>query len=128
MLTEQPTGHLVFVYGLLKRGLALSHLMEGQEFLGEAHTAPGFRLHALDGGAFPGLTGPAEGGVAVAGELWRVGADCLAALDAAEGVAEGVYERRRLPLAPPHENLVAEAYFYRGPLDGCPDVGDCWTG
>jgi gamma-glutamylcyclotransferase (GGCT)/AIG2-like uncharacterized protein YtfP len=119
---------LVFVYGLLKRGLALSHLMEGQEFLGDARTGPGYRLHALDGGAFPGLTGPAEGGAAVAGELWKVSADCLAALDLAEGVADGVYERRAVPLAPPHEEVVAEAYFYLGPLDGCPDAGDCWPG
>ena len=53
------------------RGLALHANLAGSEFLGEHRTAPMYRLYSIDD-RHPGMFEVAEGGVSVAGELYRV--------------------------------------------------------
>ena len=61
----------LLVNGTLMRGLGLHANLEGAEFLGEARTAPVYRLYSIDD-RHPGMFEVAEGGVSVAGELYRV--------------------------------------------------------
>lgn len=113
----------IFVYGSLKRGFALHFLLEDQVFLGPARTATPCRLFDL--GSYPGLLEDVQG-YPVTGELYEVTASCLAALDEAEGTAEGAYERRGIKLEAPHDLQPAEAYFYLRSLSGCREIGATW--
>ncbi len=61
----------LFVNGTLMRGLALNGNLDGAEFLGEFVTAPCYRLYTIDD-IHPGMFEVAEGGVAVAGEMYRM--------------------------------------------------------
>jgi gamma-glutamylcyclotransferase (GGCT)/AIG2-like uncharacterized protein YtfP len=61
----------LFVNGTLMRGLALHANLAGAEFLGEAWTAPVYRLYSIDD-RHPGMFEVSEGGVSVAGELYQV--------------------------------------------------------
>jgi gamma-glutamylcyclotransferase (GGCT)/AIG2-like uncharacterized protein YtfP len=61
----------LFVNGTLMRGLALHANLDGAEFLGEARTAPAYRLYSIDD-RHPGMFEVPAGGVSVAGELYRV--------------------------------------------------------
>jgi nicotinamidase-related amidase/gamma-glutamylcyclotransferase (GGCT)/AIG2-like uncharacterized protein YtfP len=61
----------LFVNGTLMRGLALHGNLEGAEFLGEARTAPVYRLYSI-ADRHPGMFEVAEGGIAVAGEVYLV--------------------------------------------------------
>jgi gamma-glutamylcyclotransferase (GGCT)/AIG2-like uncharacterized protein YtfP len=61
----------LFVNGTLMRGLALHGNLAGAEFLGAARTAPIYRLYSIDD-RHPGMFEVAEGGVAVAGEIYLV--------------------------------------------------------
>jgi gamma-glutamylcyclotransferase (GGCT)/AIG2-like uncharacterized protein YtfP len=61
----------LFVNGTLMRGLALHKNLAGAEFLGEARTAPIYRLYSI-GDRHPGMFEVPRGGVSVAGELYRV--------------------------------------------------------
>ena len=61
----------LFVNGTLMRGLALHDNLAGAQFVGEARTAPIYRLYSIDD-RHPGMFEVAEGGVAVAGEVYRV--------------------------------------------------------
>jgi gamma-glutamylcyclotransferase (GGCT)/AIG2-like uncharacterized protein YtfP len=82
----------LFVNGTLMRGLALHANLDGAAFLGEVETAPIYRLYSIDD-VHPGMFEVASGGVAVAGELYRVPQDVLRRVEAGE---------------PPH--------LYRGPV------------
>jgi gamma-glutamylcyclotransferase (GGCT)/AIG2-like uncharacterized protein YtfP len=62
---------VLFVNGTLMRGLALHENLAGADFLGEASTAPCYRLHSI-GDHHPGMYEVQEGGVAIAGELYEV--------------------------------------------------------
>jgi gamma-glutamylcyclotransferase (GGCT)/AIG2-like uncharacterized protein YtfP len=70
-VTERDGAFLLFVNGTLMRGLGLHGNLKGAEFLEEAVTAPVYRLHSI-GGAHPGMFEVAEGGVPIAGELYRI--------------------------------------------------------
>lgn len=61
----------LFVNGTLMRGLALHGNLAGAEFLGEARTAPSYRLYSIDD-RHPGMFEVAKGGVSVEGEIYRV--------------------------------------------------------
>ncbi|MDH3452156.1 MAG: gamma-glutamylcyclotransferase [Gammaproteobacteria bacterium] len=61
----------LFVNGTLMRGLALHANLEGAEFLGEARTVPRYRVYSIDD-VHPGMFEVEEGGVAVAGEVYRM--------------------------------------------------------
>jgi gamma-glutamylcyclotransferase (GGCT)/AIG2-like uncharacterized protein YtfP len=62
---------LLFVNGTLMRGLALHRNLDGAEFLEATETAPVYRVYSI-GDVHPGMFETEEGGVAVAGELYRV--------------------------------------------------------
>lgn len=117
-----PTRSLVFVYGTLKRGQVRHFALAGQRFAGEARTRPLYRMVNL--GSYPAIV---EGGAsAIAGELWEVDAACLALLDEIESVAEAYYRRGPVSLAPPHDDLFVQAYFFDADVSDLPDHGDVW--
>jgi hypothetical protein len=73
------------VNGTLMRGLELNPNMvaASAEFVREAKTAPAYRLWSI-GDRHPGMVRVAEGGVAVALEIWEVGAEGLVSILTAE--------------------------------------------
>ena len=114
----------IFVYGTLKRGCCNHHFLAGQNFIGEARTAPGFRLFDL--GGHPGMVVRPDDTEGVAGEIWEVDEDCLARIDALEGIAEAWYRREPVPLLPPFANRGIEAYSYPHDVTGRREVGSVW--
>jgi gamma-glutamylcyclotransferase (GGCT)/AIG2-like uncharacterized protein YtfP len=66
-----PMAIELFVNGTLMRGLALHGNLAGAQFLGAARTVPAYRLYSIDD-RHPGMFEVAEGGVAVAGEVYLV--------------------------------------------------------
>ena len=115
----------LFVYGTLKRGCKNHHLLAGQTYVGEARTAPGYRLHDL--GDFPGMVPDAADSGGVTGEVWSVTAAALARLDAFEGVPEGLYRRDRVALIGPFNDTEAHTYLYAGDVSGHPALGPTWV-
>jgi gamma-glutamylcyclotransferase (GGCT)/AIG2-like uncharacterized protein YtfP len=59
----------LFVNGTLMRGFALARNLAGARFLGEALTAPLYRLYSI-GDRHPGMFEVPAGGVSVAGEVY----------------------------------------------------------
>jgi gamma-glutamylcyclotransferase (GGCT)/AIG2-like uncharacterized protein YtfP len=116
----------VFVYGSLKRGCSNHAFLQGQTFLGNACTVPGFRLFDL--GDYPGMVAWPEDKAGVQGELWSVDPACLSRLDQLEGTAEGLYRRAPIALLAPFAGQTAETYFYLPPIDGRRDAGSVWIG
>jgi gamma-glutamylcyclotransferase (GGCT)/AIG2-like uncharacterized protein YtfP len=82
----------LFVNGTLMRGLALHHNLDGAEFIGAVRTAPIYRLYSIDD-VHPGMFEVETGGVAVAGEIYRMSDEVWERVEAGE---------------PPH--------LYRGPV------------
>ena len=74
---------ILFVNGTLMRGLALHDNLAGATFLGEASTAPSYRVHSI-GDRHPGMYEVASGGVSVAGELYDVPDDVWHRVEAGE--------------------------------------------
>jgi gamma-glutamylaminecyclotransferase len=116
---------LIFVYGTLKRGCRNHAYLGGQGFVGEARTAPGFRLFDL--GEYPGMVPHPDDRDGVIGEVWSVDAAALARLDVLEGTAENLYERKAIPLLPPFAAREVETYLYLGGIEGRPAVGPVWS-
>ena len=114
---------LIFVYGSLKRGHGLHHLLEGQVFRGSATTYPRYRIFDL--GSYPGLVDWPEG-LAVQGEVYEVDTECLKRLDEAEGVDEGLYARRVIKLQPPFDGVETSAWFWLNKVAGLRDCGASW--
>ena len=115
----------VFVYGTLKRGGRNHHFLAGQQFLGEARTAPGYTLYSL--GDYPGMVRSADAKNDVIGEVWAVDAACLEKLDELEGVAEGLYERAPVKLAAPFAAQSVATYLYLRSLEGRQSIGSVWN-
>jgi gamma-glutamylaminecyclotransferase len=115
---------LVFVYGTLKRGLSNHRFMKGQRFLGEARTAPSYRL--VDCGGFPGMVGVENDGASIRGEVWEVDEACRAQLDVLEDVEMGLYALEPVELLAPFDSDGVKTYVYRWPVDGKADAGDEW--
>ncbi len=118
----------MFVYGTLKRGHCLHHVLADQEFLGQAKTKPEYVLVTL--GDFPGLVMPSAfseevAGQAIAGELYRVDNRCLVELDRVECVGEGMYQRCPVSLLKPSD-VVAETYIYLPAVDKAMICGPSW--
>lgn len=65
------------------RGLALHANLDGAEFLGQAQTAPRYRLYSI-ADVHPGMFEVAQGGVSVAGEIYRVSDEVWTRLEAGE--------------------------------------------
>lgn len=114
----------VFVYGTLKRGGGNHSYLAGQQFLGAARTPPGFTLYSL--GDYPGMVRAPADTAGVAGELWAVDVGCLLRLDELEGVAEKLYKRVAIRLAPPFGDEPAETYLYLHDLTGRLQIGSDW--
>jgi gamma-glutamylcyclotransferase (GGCT)/AIG2-like uncharacterized protein YtfP len=114
---------LIFVYGSLKRGYALHHLLATQQSQGNAVTRPLYRLFDL--GSWPGLIEWPDG-LAIRGEVYQVDAECLQRLDEAEGVAEAQYARRPILLQPPFDRDEVHAWFWLRSVNGLPDCGEQW--
>jgi gamma-glutamylcyclotransferase (GGCT)/AIG2-like uncharacterized protein YtfP len=111
----EPESTRVFVYGTLLRGEGNHRLLARARLLREARTEATFELRDL--GAFPGLV---RGGAhAVAGEVYEVDADTLAALDRLEGHPR-FYRRTLIALA---DGERVEAYLLAPEqVDGCPVI------
>jgi len=73
----------LFVNGTLMRGLPLHANLDGAEFLGEARTAPRYRIYSI-GDVHPGMFEVAEGGISVPGEMYRLPDDVWARVEAGE--------------------------------------------
>ena len=115
--------HLLFVYGTLKRGCKNHRQLADQRFVGEACTAPGYRLYDL--GDYPGLVTDTTATDGVSGEIWEVDAAALIKLDEFEGVAEGLYRRIEVKLRAPIEQAATFTYLYaRDP--GRLRIGPTW--
>jgi gamma-glutamylcyclotransferase (GGCT)/AIG2-like uncharacterized protein YtfP len=95
----------VFVYGTLRAGERNHRLLEGAAFVGEARTAPCFRM--VDLGSFPGIV--ADGSTPIEGEVYDVDDTMLARLDRLEGHPD-FYTRTRIALEDSSEAL---AYLLR---------------
>ena len=114
---------LIFVYGSLKRGYALHHLLNSQTLCGSAVTKPLYRLFDL--GTYPGIV-EWPNGLSVQGEVYKVDDECLRRLDEAEGVAEGCYARRPIQLEPPFDHFFIHAWFWLRSVRGLKDCGPAW--
>jgi gamma-glutamylcyclotransferase (GGCT)/AIG2-like uncharacterized protein YtfP len=73
----------LFVNGTLMRGLALHANLDGATFLGEAHTAPLYRLYSIND-IHPGMFEVESGGVSVAGEIYEMDEAIWARVEAGE--------------------------------------------
>ncbi len=73
----------LFVNGTLMRGLALNKNLDGSEFMGEFTTEPLYRLYSIDD-VHPGMYEVATGGVAVAGEMYRMSDEIWQRVEAGE--------------------------------------------
>ncbi len=114
----------IFVYGTLKRGCSNHRHLAGQQFVGLARTAPGFRLYDL--GGYPGIVANPDDRDGVMGEIWAVDDDALQRLDRFEGVHEGLYRRETLPLLAPFNDPSITAYVRALGVDGRRELGSSW--
>jgi gamma-glutamylcyclotransferase (GGCT)/AIG2-like uncharacterized protein YtfP len=73
----------LFVNGTLMRGLALHANLDGAEFLGEARTAPRYRVYSIDD-VHPGMFEVESGGISVPGEIYRLPDEVWARVEAGE--------------------------------------------
>ncbi|WP_221030352.1 gamma-glutamylcyclotransferase family protein [Actomonas aquatica] len=108
--TTAPTRHRVFVYGTLKQGGSNHAFLEGQTYLGDARTVPGYKLYLV--ADYPGMVRDPSDQRGVTGELWEVDTPTLAELDRLEGIDEKLYRRDPIPLLPPHDTTPVETYIY----------------
>lgn len=113
----------VFVYGSLKRGYALHHLLETSAFRGPGTTAPLYRIYDL--GSYPGLIEVPEG-LPIHGEVYEVSEETLSILDEAEGVSEGLYARRPIRLQGSDDQPETHAWFWLKSVSGCSECGHRW--
>jgi len=73
----------LFVNGTLMRGLALNKNLDGSEFMGAFTTEPLYRLYSIND-VHPGMYEVATGGVAVAGEMYRMSDEIWERVEAGE--------------------------------------------
>ncbi len=97
----------LFVYGTLKRGYHNNDLLGDSQLLGDYETLPRWGLVSL--GSFPGMV---AGNKAVKGEVYLVDDETLAAVDLLEGVAHGLYQRRKIWIKSPVTLVKREVYAY----------------
>ena len=74
---------VLFVNGTLMRGLALHGNLAGATFLGEARTAPRYRLYSI-GDVHPGMFAVESGGISVPGEIYEMSDETWARVEAGE--------------------------------------------
>ncbi|MFN0072815.1 MAG: gamma-glutamylcyclotransferase, partial [Chloroflexota bacterium] len=73
----------LFVNGTLMRGLALHANLDGAEFLGEAQTAPCYRIYSIND-LHPGMFMVESGGISVPGEIYCLPDEVWARVEAGE--------------------------------------------
>ena len=122
--SRSQTSYL-FVYGTLKRGFCRADWMCGQRFVGEARTAPMYRM--FDCGSYPGLVESPGDGVSIEGEVWEVDGECLARLDEVEGVELNLYARQQIEMQTPFDQDAVETYIFQRSVVGMVDCGVAWT-
>ena len=115
----------IFVYGTLKRGLSNHGWMSGQEFIGEAATAPLYRM--VDCGGYPGMFPVTLDGCSIRGEVWSVNESGRIKLDELEDVTQGLYALEPAALLPPFDTGEVFTYCYRRPVTGLRAVGEEWS-
>tara|TARA_B100001094_G_C18150787_1_gene783560 strand:- start:871 stop:1236 length:366 start_codon:yes stop_codon:yes gene_type:complete len=103
----QKNLHIVFVYGTLKKGYSNQGYLAGQEYLGEYETNPRWGL--IDLGPFPAMV---CGALAVKGEAYSISDSVLEDLDILEGVAQGMYHRRRIQITNSGNQSKINAWVY----------------
>jgi gamma-glutamylcyclotransferase (GGCT)/AIG2-like uncharacterized protein YtfP len=83
----------LFVNGTLMRGLELHPNLDGATFLGEARTAPSYRIYSI-GDRHPGMFKVESGGISVPGELYMLPDEVWARVEAGEppGLYKGPVE------------------------------------
>jgi len=111
------SSEIVFVYGTLRRGGSNSFRMDGAEFVSAGKVAG--RLYSISW--YPGLVLD-RGPESVEGDVYRVGASQLAALDEFEGISaneiEGAeYRRVRTEVTTGDGVVVAWSYEWKGPVE-----------
>lgn len=88
---------LLFVYGTLKQGFFNHHVNRGARLPGEFVTRQRFPLYLIGSRYLPWMVNAPGEGEHVVGQLYRVSADMLGAMDALERVGQpGWYERVRI--------------------------------
>jgi gamma-glutamylaminecyclotransferase len=117
---------LIFVYGTLKRGQANNYILAAQEYFGTAKTKAGYALYHLEG--YPGMVADPDATEGIAGEVWSVDAKCLRHLDKLEGLEEGLYERKNVPLEAPFDDRKIQAYLYLRDVTGRTRAPFDWEG
>ncbi|MCA9082400.1 MAG: gamma-glutamylcyclotransferase [Planctomycetaceae bacterium] len=115
---------LLFVYGSLKRGFNLHHLLAGAEFVQDALTLPRYRL--FDCGEYPALVPSPDHGYSIAGEVYRVTLEQLRILDEAEGVEEGLYTRSQVQLLGRLSERYVHGYEYLKSIHGLKECRGRW--
>lgn len=74
-MTETPGLTTVFICGSALRGQPDNQNLQDARFLGEARTAPIYRLHTVENGWHPGIYQVETGGIAIPGELYGMTPD-----------------------------------------------------
>lgn len=107
-IKEKNLSHVVFVYGTLKKGCDLNHIMNTSTYLGKAVTKDKYKLHNING--LPML----ERGVKddyIEGEVYIVNDENLKTLDKLEGVPN-FYQRESIyVMLGDVDHLYAYVYF-----------------
>jgi gamma-glutamylcyclotransferase (GGCT)/AIG2-like uncharacterized protein YtfP len=114
----------IFVYGTLKRGGRYAHFLKGQAFVGEAQTAPVYRM--VDAGSYPGMHAAKKNGTSIQGEVWEVDEDSRARLDELEDVSGGEYELVKVKLLAPFDAQEVFTYLFLRADETMPDAGTNW--
>jgi gamma-glutamylcyclotransferase (GGCT)/AIG2-like uncharacterized protein YtfP len=82
-MTDQGGTFVLFVNGTLMRGQPLHMNLEDAKFLGEARTAPRYRLYSI-ADRHPGMFEAPDSGISVHGELYEVSAQVWRRIAAGE--------------------------------------------
>ena len=101
---NKPETDLVFVYGSLKQGFRLNHLLKKAQFVMEGVTKKGKFEMFTPNDAWPAIV---QGKYRIKGEVYRVSPETIERLDQAEGVPH-LYERKLVKV----KGLAGLCYFY----------------
>ncbi len=112
---------LLFVYGTLKSGQPANHHLAKARRVGQAVTAPMYRLY--DMGWHPAMVRDDAHGLAVEGEVWDVPPGMIPALDEYESVPEGFV---RLGIDVPGVTGDVQAYLFAQPVPPATRSGTRW--
>jgi gamma-glutamylaminecyclotransferase len=105
----------VFVYGTLKEGFRNFHINRGTRVPGEFVTDQALPLYVIGEFGVPWLVHQPGQGHAVAGQVFEVDAQTLAAMDVLERIAEGDwYERLPLRVRPREGGAPLDVLAYFG--------------